>query len=193
MIEPRQQRFVDEYLKDLNATQAAIRAGYSKKTSKVQGSRLLTNAAVAEAINKRKKVAAQRLEMSAEEIRQALSKIGRCDVRKLFAADGSMKPIHEVDDDTAAAISGFEVLDRLQRAKNGKKGFNARITKVKTYDKVAALTQLARIHGMHQDKVVIEGKLTLEALIMGVIAREEAEKAPQPPTIEGTVTEEKPE
>ena len=49
-----------------------------------------------------------------------------------------------------------------------------------------------RVHSHDQDKVQVEHTMTLEALIMGVIAREEAEKAPQPPTIEGTVTEEKP-
>jgi len=42
----KQPRFVAEYLKDLNATQAAIRAGYSRKTAEVQGSRLLRNALV---------------------------------------------------------------------------------------------------------------------------------------------------
>lgn len=47
---PKQQRFVDEYLIDLNATQAAIRAGYSEATAKQQGSRLLTNADVAAAV-----------------------------------------------------------------------------------------------------------------------------------------------
>jgi phage terminase small subunit len=47
----KQARFVEEYLCDLNATQAAIRAGYSPKTATVQGSRLLTNAKVAAAIH----------------------------------------------------------------------------------------------------------------------------------------------
>jgi len=46
----KQQRFVDEYLVDLNATQAAIRAGYSAKTAYVQGPRLLENVGVAAAI-----------------------------------------------------------------------------------------------------------------------------------------------
>ena len=46
----RQQRFVTEYLVDLNATQAAIRAGYSPKTAQQQGSRLLTNVVVKQAI-----------------------------------------------------------------------------------------------------------------------------------------------
>ena len=49
----RQQRFCDEYLIDLNATQAAIRAGYSKKTANEQGSRLLTNVSVKEYIDER--------------------------------------------------------------------------------------------------------------------------------------------
>lgn len=50
MLTPKQQRFVDEYLVDLNATQAAIRAGYSAKTADQQGSRLLANVKVAAAI-----------------------------------------------------------------------------------------------------------------------------------------------
>ena len=47
----KQQRFVDEYLIDLNATQAAIRAGYSAKTADVQGSRMLANVKVQQAIS----------------------------------------------------------------------------------------------------------------------------------------------
>ena len=47
---PRQQRFVDEYIVDLNATQAAIRTGYSARTANEQGARLLANGSVASAI-----------------------------------------------------------------------------------------------------------------------------------------------
>lgn len=49
-LTPKQQRFVDEYLIDLNATQAAVRAGYSEKTADVQGPRLLGNVGVRAAI-----------------------------------------------------------------------------------------------------------------------------------------------
>lgn len=49
----KQQRFCDEYLIDLNATQAAIRAGYSEKTATAQGSRLLTNVDVKSYIGER--------------------------------------------------------------------------------------------------------------------------------------------
>ena len=54
-LNPKQARFVEEYLIDLNATAAAIRAGYSKKTAKQQASRLLTNVDVAAAVAKAKK------------------------------------------------------------------------------------------------------------------------------------------
>jgi phage terminase small subunit len=50
-LAPKQARFVEEYLIDLNATQAAIRAGYSPKTAEQQGSRLLGNAKVSVAIH----------------------------------------------------------------------------------------------------------------------------------------------
>jgi phage terminase small subunit len=49
-LTPKQARFVAEYLKDLNAKQAAIRAGYSEKTAEVQGCRLLRNVQVAQAV-----------------------------------------------------------------------------------------------------------------------------------------------
>ena len=52
-LNPRQERFVEEYLTDLNATQAAVRAGYSEKTCHVQGPRLLGNVSVAAAIKER--------------------------------------------------------------------------------------------------------------------------------------------
>lgn len=60
----KQQRFVDEYLIDLNGKQAAIRAGYSEKTAEVQASRLLSNVKVAAAVAKAKEKVAERLEIS---------------------------------------------------------------------------------------------------------------------------------
>ena len=67
-LTPKQQRFVSEYLKDQNATQAAIRAGYSAGTAKQQGSRLLTNAAIARAVNKAQKRVAVKSEITAESL-----------------------------------------------------------------------------------------------------------------------------
>jgi hypothetical protein len=60
----RQRRFVDEYLVDLNATQAAIRAGYSARTANEQGARLLTNASVASAIQAAQQARSERVQIT---------------------------------------------------------------------------------------------------------------------------------
>jgi len=65
-LNPKQQRFVEEYPVDLNATQAAIRAGYSAATAKQQGSRLLTHVDVAAAIRKRLDKRSEKAELTQE-------------------------------------------------------------------------------------------------------------------------------
>ncbi len=65
-LTPKQQRFVEEYLLDLNATAAARRAGYSEKTAEQQGPRLLGNVGVAAAICDRKAKRSQRTEITAD-------------------------------------------------------------------------------------------------------------------------------
>ena len=64
----KQQRFVDEYLIDLNATQAAIRAGYSEKTARSVGSENLTKPDVADAIAQRQQRIAKRAEVTVESL-----------------------------------------------------------------------------------------------------------------------------
>lgn len=68
----KQQRFVSEYLVDLNATQAAIRAGYSAKTANREGSRLLSKVDVADAIAAKAAEKAAALDLSAERVLRGL-------------------------------------------------------------------------------------------------------------------------
>jgi phage terminase small subunit len=78
-LSEKQRRFVAEYLVDLNATQAAIRAGYSKKTANEQGARLLANASVAEAVRKGQEKKLTKAELKAEEVIQTIREtIARC-------------------------------------------------------------------------------------------------------------------
>lgn len=75
----KQQMFVREYLVDLNATQAAIRAGYSAKTAKQQGARLLTNVDVATALSEAQAKRAERVEIDQDYVlRQAVKLHERC-------------------------------------------------------------------------------------------------------------------
>ena len=71
----KQERFVDEYLVDLNATQAAIRAGYLAKSAHVEGSRLLTNAKVGAAIAAAKRERSEATQIDAEYVLRKLHQI----------------------------------------------------------------------------------------------------------------------
>jgi phage terminase small subunit len=79
----KQQLFITEYLVDFNATQAAIRAGYSERTAQEQGSRLLSNVMVQEAIVEARKGRIERVEWTADEILRDLKEI---------ATDRSIEP-----------------------------------------------------------------------------------------------------
>jgi len=71
----KQSRFVDEYLIDFNATQAAIRSGYSKKTAQEQSSRLLSKVIISTAIKERQEKTSERLEITRDEILMDLKRI----------------------------------------------------------------------------------------------------------------------
>lgn len=67
-LTPKQAAFVTEYLVDLNATQAAIRAGYSERTAQEQSSRLLSKAIVADEIKKRREKIGAKIELTVEKV-----------------------------------------------------------------------------------------------------------------------------
>jgi phage terminase small subunit len=71
-LTPKQRRFVDEYLVDLNATQAAIRAGYSARTANEQGARLLANASIVAAIRTVQEARSQRLRLTQDDVLRGL-------------------------------------------------------------------------------------------------------------------------
>ena len=78
-LTPKQAQFVAEYLIDLNATQAAIRSGYSEKTANEQGSRLLTNVKVAEAVAKAQNIRSERTEITQDYVLNSIfSTMERC-------------------------------------------------------------------------------------------------------------------
>lgn len=83
----RQTRFCEEYLIDLNATQAAIRAGYSEKTANEQGARLLANVSVQEKIAELKAERSKRTEITQDSVIQELAAVARAEVKGVRAVD----------------------------------------------------------------------------------------------------------
>lgn len=105
----KQSRFVEEYVLDLNATQAAIRAGYSAKTAQEQGARLLSNVMVRAAVDAALAKVADRAEVTAVRVLRERARLAFFDPRKLLDAEGNPIPLQDLDDETAAAIAGLDV------------------------------------------------------------------------------------
>lgn len=99
-LTPKQARFVQEYLVDLNATQAAIRAGYSQKTAHVIGQENLKKPIIAAAVEKAKQKRAQRTEIDQDWVLKNIrTVVERC------IAEGE-------DFDAAAVLRGSELAGR---------------------------------------------------------------------------------
>lgn len=129
-LNAKQSKFCNEYLKDLNATQAAIRAGYSKKTAEQQASRLLTNVKIREFIDERMKDRAERTMVSQDYVINGIVEvIERCrqispvldrSGKQVYVdtPDGSMVPAFGFD--AKNVLKGFELLGRHLKLFNDK-------------------------------------------------------------------------
>jgi phage terminase small subunit len=106
----QQIRFCEEYIIDFNGTQAAIRAGYSKKTATMQASRLLTQANVSKKIEALTNKISERMIVTKERVIEELAKIGLANIQNYVDEDNEVKSLKkEVSADHAAAISGVKV------------------------------------------------------------------------------------
>lgn len=156
-LNDKQKKFVSEYVKDCNATQAAIRAGYSKKTAQEQSSRLLSNVIVRVEIDKKIKKAADSSEITVERTLRELSRLAFFDIRKLVNPDGSPKPIQDLDDDTAAAIGGLDILEEFEGTGKDRK-FIGYTKKYKITDKNSAIEKSMKYLKLLTDKFEHTGK-----------------------------------
>ncbi|MDB5601165.1 MAG: hypothetical protein JWN71_3209 [Xanthobacteraceae bacterium] len=91
----KQHCFVENYLLDLNATQAAIRAGYSKRTANQQGPRLLENEDVRKAIDEAKIKRSDKLEIDADWVLTRLADEATADLADLYNDNNDLKPVSE--------------------------------------------------------------------------------------------------
>jgi phage terminase small subunit len=161
-LTPKQTRFVAEYLANgLNATKAAISAGYSAKTAESQGSRLLSNVKVAAELGKKAEKALDKLDFSVERVMKEVARLAFFDPANLFEADGSLKSIKDIDEDTRSVIAGLEVTELFGGDGEQKHAYGL-LKKVKISDRRAALDMLMRYHSLYKDKVEHTGAVTLQ-------------------------------
>lgn len=105
----KQRAFVFEYLKDKNATQAAIRAGYSAKTAYSIGEENLRKPEIKKAIDAELAKVNNAAGLESERLRREISRVAFSDVRNVFHPDGRLKLPHELDAETAAAVASVEI------------------------------------------------------------------------------------
>lgn len=155
----KQQRFVDEYLIDLNATQAAIRAGYSAKTADRIGPELLGKTCVSEAISKKMAARSRRTGVNAERVVLELAKVAFAKMTDIVDSKGRIK--EDASPDDLACIESI----KYKESDNEYGGSVER--EVKIASKLKALELLGKHLGMWSDKfnVTVEKSEKLDDII----------------------------
>lgn len=148
----KQQRFCQEYLIDLNATQAAIRAGYNKRTARAIGSENLTKPHIQAEIQRLMDERARQTEITAEDVIRELAKIGFSkitdfiefgDIETMIEKAGSRKKQKQVLKMKSSDEIDGSVVAEVRQTANG--------LTFKLYDKAKALELLGRHLGMFKD------------------------------------------
>lgn len=154
-LTPQQERFAQEYILDLNGTQAAARAGYSPKTANEQAGRLLANVSVRTRIKELQAERAGRSEVNADRVLTQLARLAFGDLRSLFRDDGTLKDPKEWSDDAAALVGSVETEEEVTPSKDGKPPVVTRTRKVKRIDPNRALELLCKHLGMITDRLSV--------------------------------------
>lgn len=155
----KQQCFVDEYLIDLNATQAAIRAGYSAKTADQQGSRMLTNVKVKQAVAEKQAQRSKRTGVNQDRVVLELAKVAFAKMTDIVDSKGRIK--EDASPDDLACIESI----KYKESDNEYGGSVER--EVKIASKLKALELLGKHLGMWSDKfnVTVEKSEKLDDII----------------------------
>lgn len=160
-LTPKQERFIQEYLIDLNATQAAIRAGYSPKTANVQGTQNLVKLSneISKAMNER----STRTEITQDRVLRELAKIAFSDIKN-FLSFKTDKVLIGYDDDGKMVSDYQQVIEvkpseevdgtMIQEVSISPKG----VFQFKLHDKKSALDMIGKHLGMFKDKLELSGE-----------------------------------
>lgn len=150
----KQKRFVEEYLIDLNATQAAIRAGYSSKNADKIGHELLGKTRVSEAISKAMAERSRRTGINQDRVLQELARIGFAKITDVVDPDIAKIKADASEDDLAC----------IQSIKIKPNEFGTE-REVKLYDKKSALVDIGKHLGMFKERVELDADMELNITI----------------------------
>lgn len=148
-LTPKQQRFANEYLIDLNATQAAIRAGYSPKWAGTNADKLLKNTKIRAYIDERMAEHSRRTGVTQERIIRELARIAFLDPTKLVNMD-TVELLDDATEDDRAAITAVKIKTIPTQEGTGVE------REIRFADKIKALELLGKRFGMWIDKQQVD-------------------------------------
>lgn len=149
----KQKRFVDEYVIDFNATQAAIRAGYSAKTAYVIGAENLKKPKIHSLVQERLDEQSARAVVKVEKILDEEKCLAYADPRKIVdPKTGAPLPLHQIPEEVARSIASVEIKEFTDEKGNVKQ----RLYKYRLWDKGRSLERLGRHKGMYIDRQRLE-------------------------------------
>lgn len=161
-----QEQFCREYLVDLNATQAAKRAGYSEQSARQQGSENLSKPAIQERIEALMQERSRRVEVTSDLVLSELLLIAKTDLSRAFDAQGNLLPVPKIPEEIRRAISAVEVTVSA---------LGVATKKVKFLDKIKSLELLGKHLKLFTEKIEHSGTVTLEQLVAGSMGQEKDE------------------
>lgn len=151
-IKGRRELFCREYLKDLNGTQAALRAGYPPTDARTYASRMMSEDEIQERIAELAAGRNEKLEIDAQDVLLELLRLLTTDLAQAFTDDGALKPIHEIPIDCRRAIASFEV-EELFEGRGKDRAYVGTLKKVKFWSKDRAIEMLARHLALFKDQL----------------------------------------
>jgi len=160
ILNAREKKFVSEVVKDDNAYQAGIRAGYTERTAHGRCSNWVAKDRkscpknklhVWDAVQKKREKLLEKTDMDSVEVLKLIATVARFDIRKLFNEDDTMKKITELDDETAFALSSVEIVQNVLAGNKKKMNISEFVKKVKTNCKMKALELMGKHHKLFVD------------------------------------------
>lgn len=168
-LSDKQERFCLEYLVDLNATAAARRAGYSKRTANEQAARLLANVSIQARVRELKAARAERTRLKADDVVRELALVAFSDIGEVVdfsRTDPRLRPADEIPETARRAVASMKV--RRYTQGHGDDAREVEVTEFKLWDKLAALEKLGRHLGLFKDAGGPSGPQVSLQVIVGV-------------------------
>lgn len=150
-------KFCKEYIIDFNATQAYIRAGYSKNGAKVAAAKLLTFTNIQDHIQKLIKKSDDKGILNRERVLLEIARLAYSNVQNVFTPNGNLLPVQDIDEDTARAISGIKVrrVINYEKSTKNKKVFDD-IVEYKFHPKPAVLDMAMKHLGEYNNEFKLD-------------------------------------